>query len=124
MLPRAFPRVPLPPSAPVLALIVLAFVAPGLVGHAPWRAFDVIAIEVASQMHLSGDWIVPRVAGDPFLEDPPFFHWLARAFGKVFGGLLGFHNAVRLASGFAVLLSVGFLCFSARNVSNEENRQT
>ena len=70
MLPRAFPRLPLPPSHAVLVLIALAFVVPGLVGHDPWRAFDVITIEVVQQMHLSGDWVVPRIAGEPWLEDP------------------------------------------------------
>jgi len=120
MLPRALPLLALPPSPPVLVLIVLAFVAPGLVGHDPWRAFDVIAIEVASQMHLTGDWIVPRLGGDPWLEDPPFFHWLALAFAKPFGGLLGFHNAVRLASGFAVLLSVAFLYLAGRKFDAQD----
>src|SRR5690349_6091094 len=114
MLPRAFPRVPLPPSRAVLVLIALAFVAPGLVGHDPWRAFDVIAIEVVHQMHLTGDWLVPRLAGDPWLEDPPLYHWVALVFAKALGGLFGFHNAVRLASGFMVLLSVAFLFLAGR----------
>jgi 4-amino-4-deoxy-L-arabinose transferase-like glycosyltransferase len=109
------PRLALPPSHTVLALIALAFVAPGLVGHDPWRAFDVIAIEIAHQMHLSGDWVVPRVAGEPWLEDPPFYHWLALAFGKAFGSLLGFHNAVRLASGMAMLAALWFLYLAARH---------
>lgn len=109
------PRLALPPSHAVLALIAVAFVAPGLVGHDPWRAFDVIAIEVAHQMHLSGDWVVPRVAGEPWLEDPPFYHWLALAFGKVFGGPLGFHNAVRIASGAAMLLAAWTLYLAARH---------
>ena len=115
MLPRAFPRLPLPPSHAVLVLIALAFVVPGLVGHDPWRAFDVIAIEVVQQMHLSGDWVVPRIAGEPWLEDPPFYHWLALAFAKAFGGLLGFHNAVRLASGAAMLVALWFLYLAARH---------
>jgi 4-amino-4-deoxy-L-arabinose transferase-like glycosyltransferase len=115
MLPRAIPRLSLPPSHAVLALIALAFVAPGLVGHDPWRAFDVIAIEIAHQMHLSGDWIVPRIAGEPWLEDPPFFHWLALAFGKAFGWLFGFHNAVRIASGMAMLSALWFLYLAARH---------
>lgn len=109
------PRLALPPSHTVLALIALAFVAPGLVGHDPWRAFDVIAIEIAHQMHLSGDWIVPRVAGEPWLEDPPFYHWLALAFGKAFGSLLGFHNAVRIASGMAMLAALWSLYLAARH---------
>ncbi|HXR59288.1 MAG TPA: hypothetical protein VN747_08225 [Burkholderiales bacterium] len=124
MLPRAFPRVPLPPSRAVLVLIALAFVAPGLVGHDPWRAFDVIAIEVVHQMHLSGDWLVPHLGGDPWLEDPPLFHWVALVFAKALGGVLGFHNAVRLASGFAVLLSCLCLYLCSARISPEESRKT
>ena len=111
------PRLALPPSHALLILIALAFVAPGLVGHDPWRAFDVIAIEIVHQMHLSGDWVVPRVAGEPRLEDPPFYHWLALAFGKAFGWLLGFHNAVRLASGVAMMAALWFLYLAARHSS-------
>ena len=117
------PRISLPPSNTVLVLLALAFVAPGLVGHDPWRAFDVIAIEVTSQMHLTGDWLIPRIAGDPWLEDPPFYYWVALAFAKPLGGLLGFHNAVRLASGFAVLLSVWFLFLTGKRFQ-EENDNT
>ena len=109
------PRLALPPSHAVLVLIALAFVAPGLVGHDPWRAFDVIAIEIVQQMHLSGDWMVPRVAGEPFLEDPPFYHWTALAFAKALGWLLGFHNAVRLASGAAMMAALWFLYLAARH---------
>ena len=109
------PRLALPPSRAVLAVLALAFVAPGLVGHDPWRAFDVIAIEIAHQMHLSGDWTVPRLAGEPWLDDPPLFHWLALAFGKAFGWLLGFHNAARLASGLAMLSALWFIYLAARH---------
>jgi len=115
------PRLALPPSHAVLALIALAFVVPGLVGHDPWRAFDVIAIEIVHQMHLSGDWLVPRLAGEPWLEDPPLYHWLALAFGKAFGGLLGFHNAVRVASGVAMLAALWFLYLAARHSAVERD---
>jgi 4-amino-4-deoxy-L-arabinose transferase-like glycosyltransferase len=85
------------------------------VGHDPWRAFDVIAIEITHQMQLSGDWTVPRLAGEPWLDDPPFFHWLSLAFAKVFGALLGFHNAVRLASGLMMLTALYFMYLAARH---------
>ena len=117
------PRLALPPSHAVLAVLALAFVAPGLVGHDPWRAFDVIAIEIVHQMHLSGDWIVPRIAGEPFLRDPPFYHWLALAFAKALGSLLGFHNAVRLASGLMVLAALWFLFLASRNSSPKDEQQ-
>ena len=114
------PRLALPPSHAVLFLIALAFVAPGLVGHDPWRSFDVIAIEIAHQMHLSGDWIVPRLAGEPYLEDPPFYHWAALAFGKALGWLLGFHNAVRLASGVMMMVALWYLYLATRHFSPDE----
>jgi 4-amino-4-deoxy-L-arabinose transferase-like glycosyltransferase len=115
MLPLQLPRIPLPPSHAVLVTIALAFVAPGLVGHDPWRAFDVIAIEIAQQMHVTGDWVVPRIAGQPWLEDPPLYHWLALAFAKAFGGLFGFHNAARIASGAAMMTALWFLYLAARH---------
>jgi len=109
------PRLALPPSRLVIALLAVAFVAPGLVGHDPWRAFDVNSIEVVHQMHATGDWIVPRLAGEPWLEDPPLYYWLALGFAKAFGGPLGFHNAVRLASGLAMLVALWFLYLAARH---------
>src|SRR5258708_26077722 len=92
------PRLALPPSHAVLILLALAFVAPGLVGHDPWRAFDVIAIEIVQQMHLTGDWLVPRIAGEPYLEDPPFYHWLALTFAKALRRVLRFPNSGRPAT--------------------------
>jgi 4-amino-4-deoxy-L-arabinose transferase-like glycosyltransferase len=103
------PRLALPPAPAVLALIALAFIAPGLAGHDLWKSFDAIGIEIAHQMHLSGDWVVPRVAGEPWLEDAPLYHWIALAFGKLLGWAIPFHSAARLASGLCMLLAVYFL---------------
>jgi len=103
------PRLALPPAPAVLALIALAFIAPGLAGHDPWKSFDAIGIEIAHQMQVSGDWIVPRIAGEPWLEDAPLYHWIALAFGKVLGWAVPFHSAARLASGLCMLLAVYFL---------------
>jgi len=107
------PRLALPPAPAVLALMALAFVFPGLAGHDPWKTYDVIAIEIAHQMHLTGDWVVPRVAGLPWLEDPPLYHWLALGFGKLLGWAVPFHNAARLASGVCVLSALWLLYRSA-----------
>jgi 4-amino-4-deoxy-L-arabinose transferase-like glycosyltransferase len=45
-----------------------------------------------------GDWLVPRIAGDPWLVTPPLYHWLAALCGKALGWLLPWHDAARLAS--------------------------
>ncbi len=103
------PRLALPPAPAVLALIALAFIAPGLAGHDLWKSFDAFGIEIAHQMHLSGDWVVPRIAGEPWLEDAPLYHWIALAFGKLLGWAIPFHSAARLASGLCLLLALVFL---------------
>ena len=89
------PRLALPPAPAVLALIALAFVAPGLVGHDPWKPSTRSASRSRTRCTSRGDWIVPRVAGEPWLEDPPLYHWIALAFGKAARLALAFHNAAR-----------------------------
>jgi len=104
----------LPPTFGLLGLIALAFVLPGLFNHDPWKSFDAIGVEVVHQMHLSGDWLVPRVAGTPWLEDPPFFHWVSLVLARLAAFALPFHDAVRAASGLMVLAACGFLYSAAR----------
>jgi 4-amino-4-deoxy-L-arabinose transferase-like glycosyltransferase len=107
-------RLALPPSFAALALIALAFVVPGLAGHDPWKTFDVITIEITHQMQLGGDWLVPHVAGEPWLEDPPLYPWIALGFAKALGWAFEFHEAVRLASGALLLGALGLLYLAAR----------
>jgi len=116
-------RLALPPSFAVLALIALAFVLPGLAGHDPWKTFDVITIEIVHQMHLNGDWLVPHVAGEPWLEDPPLYAWVGLGFAKALGWAVRFHEAVRLASGAFLLAAFGLLYLAARQWAPEEQRR-
>ena len=114
----------LPPSSGVLALLALAFVLPGLFGHDPWKSFDAIGVEIVHQMHLSGDWLVPRIAGDAWLEDPPLFHWISLSLAKAASFVLPFHDAVRVASGLAVLAACAFLHLAARGAAPEADART
>jgi 4-amino-4-deoxy-L-arabinose transferase-like glycosyltransferase len=115
MPPRlTLPRLQLPPPAAALAAIAFAFVLPGLAGHDPWKTHDVVGIGVAHGMLTSGDGLVPRVAGMPWLFDPPLFHWLAVACGRLLQSLMEFHAGARLASGLLVLAAFGLIYLAAR----------
>jgi 4-amino-4-deoxy-L-arabinose transferase-like glycosyltransferase len=116
MPPRVtLPRLGLPPTAAALAAIALAFVLPGLFGHDPWKTHDAIAIAIAHGMATSGEGIVPRVAGMPWLYDPPLFHWLALACGRLLQSFVEFHSGARLASGALVLGAFCLIYRAARD---------
>jgi len=82
----------------------------GAVGHDPWKVDDVLHLGAAFGM-AGGDWLVPRIAGDPWLVSPPLYHWVAALCGKLLGGLLPWHDAARLAS---VLFGAAFLAILSR----------
>ena len=75
-LPRV--RIPLPLTVLVaLAAIAVLF---GLVGHAPWKSHDAIGVGIMHQMLDGGgldNWLVPRLAGERYLEDGPLYYVLA-----------------------------------------------
>jgi len=54
--------------------------------HALWGADEPREAEIAREMYVSGDWVVPRLNGVPFLEKPPLTHWGAATAFHVVGG--------------------------------------
>ena len=87
--------------------LVLAFALPGLFNHDPWKAFDVISIELIQQMHRTGQWLVPQLAGEAWLQISPLYLWVGLLFAKLGLALsLPLHAVVRLAS----LLCLGIAC--------------
>jgi 4-amino-4-deoxy-L-arabinose transferase-like glycosyltransferase len=59
---------------------------------------------VAVEMHRSGSWVIPTLQGEPWLEKPPLYYWLA---GGSFSVLGETETAARLPSVLAALLLVG-----------------
>jgi len=108
------PRLTLPPNPATLALIALAFALPGLAGHDLWKTHDAIGLGIVHDMVTSGTPLVPRVAGSPWLFDPPLYHWLAVAFGSVFQYVMEFHGGARLTSGALVLAAFWLIYVAAR----------
>ena len=40
---------------------------------------------VAVEMHRAGEWVTPTLQGQPWLEKPPLYYWLAGAAFSVLG---------------------------------------
>jgi len=88
------------PRLPLLALLLLAgmYLLAGITGHDPWKSEDAVHIGIAHDFLSHGNWLFPRVAGEPWPHTAPLYHWVAALLGHILGGMLEFHNAARLAS--------------------------
>jgi 4-amino-4-deoxy-L-arabinose transferase-like glycosyltransferase len=72
---------------------------------------------IATGMAISGDLVVPRLNGEPFLEKPPMYFWIASACYNLCGN--NFY-AARLPSAIAAICSVLLVFFVARKTGFSE----
>jgi len=96
-----------------LAALGALYLLVGLIGHDPWKNDDAIHFGVVYGFLDGGNWLVPRLAGEPFLDMPPFYYWVAAICARSFGWLLPLHDAARLASGVFGALFLGLLAYAS-----------
>ncbi len=53
--------------------------------HVLWGADEPREAEITRELYASGDWVVPRLNGVPFLEKPPLAYWAAASVFYVLG---------------------------------------
>jgi len=107
----------------VAVLCALAFAASTLFSRALKAPDEVRVAEIGREMAVTGDWVTPRLDGDPFLEQPPLAYAAVALARRTFGSsdavarlpsclaaiaalLLAFGIARRLGGGEAGLLAV------------------
>jgi len=77
----------------VLAASALVLV-PSLFTRDPWNPDEPRATEVAREMVVLGNYLVPHLNGEPYSDKPPLFYWLAAGFWHMGFGL----NSGRMVS--------------------------
>ena len=102
-----------PLKTALFLVVCFAWLVPGLVGHDPWKADEAVVFGAVAEMLRSGDWLVFRIAGEPYLEKAPLFLWVAAVVAKALGGLLPLHDAARLAAGFFMAITLATLALAA-----------
>lgn len=113
---------PFPPRGALLAVLLLWFILPGLVGHDPWKADDATHFGIAFAMLEDGRWWLPALAGQPLPALPPLYYWLAAACARLFGGLLPLHDAARLATGLCIALFLAGIGHCAARLFDDSHR--
>jgi 4-amino-4-deoxy-L-arabinose transferase-like glycosyltransferase len=67
---------------------------------------EALYVESAREMHLTGDYVTPRVNGQPFFEKPPLIYWEAAGMFALFGRS---EFTARLPSALATVLIVALI---------------
>jgi 4-amino-4-deoxy-L-arabinose transferase-like glycosyltransferase len=97
-------------SRPVMWIVALALLCawllPGTLGHDPWKQDETYTFGIIQHMLETGDWVVPTNAGQPFVEKPPIYDWVAAGLAWTFGRYLPLHDAARLASALFAALTL------------------
>lgn len=111
-------RIPLPLPAAGLMLLAAIYVFTGLFGHSPWKTEDAIGIGIAHQMLASPAgpeaWMLPRLAGEIYLDDGPLFYALAALCAKLLSFILAPHDGMRLASALCIAAALWFVRAAGR----------
>jgi 4-amino-4-deoxy-L-arabinose transferase-like glycosyltransferase len=88
----------------LIALLAGPILFAGIGNHHIWPFDEAFVAEIAREMHVSGDVVVPRLGGLPFLEKPPLHYAAIDAAYSAFG-ITPF--AARLPGALAGLLTAG-----------------
>jgi len=107
-------------SVTALIILFVFWMAPGLIGREPWKADEPFSFGIANEMMRSGDWVVPKLTGEPFLEKPPLYYATAAVCGRLFSPLLELYDACRMATVFYMSLAVLFFALTARELYGPE----
>lgn len=99
-----------------MVLLCFAWIVLGLVGHDPWKPDEAYSFGLVWSILKSGDWVVPTLGGEPFMEKPPLFYLAAAAFARLFSPWLPLHDGARLASGFGLSLVLIFSGLTGREL--------
>lgn len=103
----------------LIAVLCLAWLLPGLVAHDPWKPDEAYTFGAVYEILQGGGWIIPRIAGEPFMDKPPFFYLSAAASALLFSPILPLHDGARLVAGLYIGLALLFTALASRELHGE-----
>lgn len=98
----------------VIILISISYLLPGMIGHDPWKQDEAYTFGMINHILKTGEWLVPTNAGNPFMEKPPLYIWLAAISTKIFSPWMALHDAARLINIFLVSITFIFAALTAK----------
>lgn len=88
----------------LMAVLIVGFT--GIGGRDLWTPDEPRVAAISLEMAETGDFVIPRLAGEPFVEKPPLYFIAAAMVLKLVGPLFGATTAIRLTT---VIFGLGVL---------------
>ena len=104
----------------LLAVVLALWLLPYMVGHEPWND-EAYTFSMIYNVASTGDVVVPRAGGLPFMEKPPLYFVTAAASARIFESLLPLHDGARLINIVYLLITVGALALAARYAGSRQS---
>lgn len=89
-------------------ILAIVFVGSGLIGHAPWKLYEVQSLEIAQTMVESGDFVVPMRDDQPALETPPLYYMTTVGLTEKLADYIPERDAARVATGVYLAITLLF----------------
>lgn len=96
--------------------ICLVWLLAGLTGHDPWKPDEAYRFGPIYSMLAHGEWLVPTLAGEPFLDIAPGYYYVSALIAKALAVWLPLHDGARLASGLFMALTLIFTGLAGREL--------
>ncbi len=105
-----------------LLLLALAWIGLGLVGHDPWKVEDATSFGLALDIAQRGDMVVPQLAGEDFLAQPPLLPALSALSIRLLSPPLEPFDAARLVAGGVLAVILLFTALASLELSGRAYR--
>lgn len=95
---------------------ILALLVPGVMGHDPWKQDEGYTFGIVMDILQTGHWVVPTLAGEPFMEKPPLFYLSAAGTARLLSPWLPLHDGARVAAALYIALGLLFTALAGRRM--------
>ena len=99
-----------------LLLLTLLVTISGQLDHDLWTPDEPRVAAIMAAMGDRGDYIVPYLGDEPFVEKPPLYFAIGSIFFQLFAGLIGDTQSLRLMNIFFALGTLGFIYLLAERL--------
>ena len=107
-----------------LVILCAMWVVLGVIGHDPWKSQDALSFGIALDMIERGSGLTPRIADEPYLDNPPLAYWLAAGTAVALSPPLSMHDAARVAAAVVLALTLLALAATATELEGSKIRWT